>query len=371
MNCSVRSTQEDGGVVGDSTPCKNAGTTSYSYTAERVIGNGSFGVVYQAKSAETGETVAIKKVFQDRRYKNRELQIMKDLGYHPNVVRLHHAFYSDGEKPDELFLNVVMDYVPETIHKLLKTYQKLRQPFPPILAKIYTYQLCRGLAFIHAGGVCHRDIKPQNLLICPRTHVLKLCDFGSAKRLVPGENNVSYICSRYYRAPELIFGAVRYDHAVDLWSMGCVLGELLQGIPLFQGENGVDQLVQVIKILGTPSHDELLKMNPHYTAEFRFPFIKRSERLCKSSTPVNENGEKILGGLLQYDPNLRLNCAQVLGSPWFDELRAKGVEVPTSDGPRLFEVDLLDFSPTEKEYLGGLFKQRREERSVEKCLGIN
>ena len=81
----------------------------------------------------------------------------------------------------------------------------------PILeVKLYIYQLFRSLAYIHSQGICHRDIKPQNLLLDPNTGVLKLCDFGSAKILVENEPNVSYICSRYYRAPELIFGATNY-----------------------------------------------------------------------------------------------------------------------------------------------------------------
>ena len=81
---------------------------------------------------------------------------------------------------------------------------------PIILVKLYTYQLLRGLAYLHALGLCHRDIKPSNCLINPVTHELKLCDFGSTKRLDKDKPNVSYICSRYYRAPELIFGATDY-----------------------------------------------------------------------------------------------------------------------------------------------------------------
>ena len=81
---------------------------------------------------------------------------------------------------------------------------------PMLQIKLYMYQLLRSLAYIHSVGICHRDIKPQNLLLNPATGVLKLCDFGSAKILVAGEPNVSYICSRYYRAPELIFGATNY-----------------------------------------------------------------------------------------------------------------------------------------------------------------
>jgi len=87
---------------------------------------------------------------------------------------------------------------------------KSKQTIPISFIKLYMYQLFRSLAYIHALGICHRDIKPQNLLLDPETGVLKLCDFGSAKHLVKAEPNVSYICSRYYRAPELIFGTIDY-----------------------------------------------------------------------------------------------------------------------------------------------------------------
>jgi len=361
MNCSVRSSHDFGGMgfEGGSSKalvgspegvCKKPSSRSFSYTAERVIGNGSFGVVYQAVSSETKETVAIKKVFQDRRYKNREFQIMKELGSHPNIVTLHHAFYTNGEKPEELFLNVVMEYVPDTIHKLLKSFQKLRQQIPLILSKVYTYQLCRALAFIHSSGVCHRDIKPQNLLICPKSHVLKLCDFGSAKRLVPSEPNVSYICSRYYRAPELIFGAVNYSYKVDLWSMGCVLAELIQGAPVFQGDNGVDQLVQIIKVLGTPTNEQLLAMNPQYSAEFKFPQIKPNcwDKVLKGRDA--DGAEALLDGLLKYDPEKRIGCAQVLTSQWFDDLRKEAILIPPSMAP--LDLNLFDLSQHERTYLG-------------------
>ena len=166
----------------------------------------------------------------------------------------------------------------------------------PILEiKIYIYQLFRSLAYIHSQGICHRDIKPQNLLLDPNTGVLKLCDFGSAKILVENEPNVSYICSRYYRAPELIFGATNYTTKigkfvpsnlpvsqlllytnlafVDVWSTGCVMAELMLGQPLFPGESGIDQLVEIIKVLGTPTREQIRTMNPNYM-EHKFPQIK-------------------------------------------------------------------------------------------------
>ena len=134
------------------------------------------------------------------------------------------------------------------------------------------YQLFRSLAYIHSLGICHRDIKPQNLLINQETGVLKLCDFGSAKILVKNEPNVSYICSRYYRAPELIFGAINYTTKIDIWSAGCVFAELLINQPIFPGDSSVDQLVEIIKVLGTPSRNQIYEMNPNYT-EFKFPQI--------------------------------------------------------------------------------------------------
>uniref|UniRef100_A0A4W5KM33 Glycogen synthase kinase 3 alpha n=1 Tax=Hucho hucho TaxID=62062 RepID=A0A4W5KM33_9TELE len=219
-----------------------------SYTDIKVIGNGSFGVVYQARLIDSQEMVAIKKVLQDKRFKNRELQIMRKLD-HCNIVRLRYFFYSSGEKKDEVYLNLVLDFVPETVYRVARHFNKAKTTIPIIYVKVYMYQLFRSLAYIHSQGVCHRDIKPQNLLVDPETAILKLCDFGSAKQLVRGEPNVSYICSRYYRAPELIFGATDYTSNIDIWSAGCVLAELLLGQPIFPGDSGVDQLVEIIKVV--------------------------------------------------------------------------------------------------------------------------
>ncbi|KAK4774876.1 hypothetical protein SAY86_009811 [Trapa natans] len=297
-----------------------------SYMAERAVGRGSFGVVFQAKCLETGETVAIKKVLQDKRFKNRELQTMRLLD-HPNVVSLKHCFFSTTEK-DELFLNLVLEYVPETVHRVIKHYYKMNQRMPLIYVKLYFYQICRALAYIHnCIGVCHRDIKPQNLLVNPHTHQLKLCDFGSAKVLVKGETNISYICSRYYRAPELIFGATEYTTAIDIWSAGCVFAELFIGQPLFPGESGVDQLVEIIKVLGTPTREEIKCMNPNYT-EFKFPQIKAHpwHKIFYRCMPAE--AVDLISRLLQYSPNLRSTALEALVHPFFDELRDPNTCLP-------------------------------------------
>lgn len=301
-----------------------------TYTATQIIGSGSFGVVYQASIAETGEVVAIKKVFQDRRYKNRELQIMKELN-HPNVIKLRHYFYTPGEKSEEIYLNCVMDYIPDTLSRVIRQYYKSKTSMPMLLVKIYAYQMLKSLAYIHAVGICHRDIKPQNILVNPNNHIVKLCDFGSAKKLVKGEPNISYICSRYYRAPELIFGATDYTPAIDVWSTGCVIAELVLGQPIFPGESASDQLVEIIKVLGTPTKGQILEMNPDYN-EFRFPTIKPYpwSKVFKNRI-VNEEYIDLVNKLLTYEPNLRLKPLQSLLHPFFDELRDANTKLPNGD----------------------------------------
>ncbi|KAF6118903.1 glycogen synthase kinase 3 beta [Phyllostomus discolor] len=282
-----------------------------SYTDTKVIGNGSFGVVYQAKLCDSGELVAIKKVLQDKRFKNRELQIMRKLD-HCNIVRLRYFFYSSGEKKDEVYLNLVLDYVPETVYRVARHYSRAKQTLPVIYVKLYMYQLFRSLAYIHSFGICHRDIKPQNLLLDPDTAVLKLCDFGSAKQLVRGEPNVSYICSRYYRAPELIFGATDYTSSIDVWSAGCVLAELLLGQPIFPGDSGVDQLVEIIKVFRPRTPPEAIA-------------------LCSR--------------LLEYTPTARLTPLEACAHSFFDELRDPNVKLPNGrDTPALFNFTTQELS---------------------------
>uniref|UniRef100_A0A914V5Z0 Glycogen synthase kinase-3 n=1 Tax=Plectus sambesii TaxID=2011161 RepID=A0A914V5Z0_9BILA len=305
------------------------------YSDTKVIGNGSFGVVYSAKLVDSSEMVAIKKVLQDKRFKNRELQIMRKLE-HQNIVKLKYFFYSSGEKKDELYLNLILEYIPETVYRVARHYSKQRQTIPTLYIKLYMYQLFRALAYIHSLGICHRDIKPQNLLLDPETAILKLCDFGSAKHLVRGEPNVSYICSRYYRAPELIFGATDYSTNIDVWSAGTVLAELLLGQPIFPGDSGVDQLVEIIKVLGTPSREQIQQMNPNYT-EFKFPQIKAHPWQKVFRPRTSPEAIDLVSRLLEYTPTNRLSPLQSCAHAFFNELRTTGCKLPSGrDLPPIF-----------------------------------
>lgn len=314
------------------------------YSANQIIGKGSFGIVYKASVLHSGKTVAIKKVLQDPRFKNRELQTMKTLK-HPNVVTLKHYFYAKGDrKGEELYLNLVMEYIPETLHYVIKKYHvKMHSRIPSILLKCYMYQICRAIAYIHSLGICHRDIKPHNLLLNTRLNVCKLCDFGSAKSLVNGQPNVSYICSRYYRAPELVFEAVEYTTAIDVWSVGTVMAEMLLGKPIFLGQNRLDQLIEIVKILGTPTQQEIKQMNPDHKM-YKFPQLKGQawDAVFKNTKACKEAIE-LMSKFLIYVPTKRITCFEALAHPYFDDLRAANLKMP-NDGtiPEMF-----NFTPEE------------------------
>jgi serine/threonine protein kinase len=315
-------------------------TEEISYTDAKVIGNGSFGVVYQARLIGTNDSVAIKKVLQDRRYKNRELQIMRRLEHH-NVVQLLYFFFissTDRFGREEVYLHLVLEFIPETVNKVARHYAKSKQTIPMFYIKLFMYQLFRSLAYIHSMGICHRDIKPQNLLLDPESAILKLCDFGSAKQLVKGELNVSYICSRYYRAPELIFGATDYTCNIDIWSAGCVLAELLLGQPIFPGDSGVDQLVEIIKVLGTPTREQIRQMNPNYQ-EFKFPQIRAHpwNKVFRPRTPPE--AIHLASKLLEYTPSSRITPLEACAHAFFDELREPNNKLPNGhDLPPLFNL---------------------------------
>jgi glycogen synthase kinase 3 beta len=203
------------------------------------------------------------------------------------VLKIKDSFYTyEGDKE---YLNVVMDYFPSNLYESIQKYRN-RNDISRLKLKAYAYQLFRGLLYLASISIAHRDIKPQNILVNDATWNLLVCDFGSAKKLQPGEPNLAYICSRCYRAPELIFGSTGYTAQIDMWSAGCILVEMVTLEPIFRSDSNIDQLVEIIKVIGTPSYEEIMEMNPDCDIEkYQFPKInprsweKVKPTLCRSS----------------------------------------------------------------------------------------
>ncbi|CCD26466.1 serine/threonine protein kinase RIM11 NDAI_0H02930 [Naumovozyma dairenensis CBS 421] len=316
-----------------------------------IQGSGTFGLVFKSKINETNEIVAIKKVLQNNKVKNRELSILKNLN-HPNVINLK-CYFIEKSKPtitkknEPIYLNLIFEFLPQSLYQRIQHFKTTATNIPPLEIKCYMFQLFKGLNYLHnCNKICHRDVKPQNILINPDTFQLKICDFGSAKIINPLQPNVSYICSRYYRAPELILGSINYNHKIDLWSAGCIMAELFLLKPFFKGISDIDQFVEIIRVKGTPNQFEIEQMNGNYK-DYTFPRIHGVSlgRIFKNVTN-DMHAIELMECLLKYNPNERLDSLNCLCLPFFNELRTNiGIPNKTIQKLNLFEFDkTLEFN---------------------------
>ncbi|XP_064934496.1 probable serine/threonine-protein kinase At1g09600 isoform X2 [Musa acuminata AAA Group] len=218
------------------------------------IGQGTYSSVYKARDLETGKTVALKKVRFDNtdpesvRFMAREIYILRRLD-HPNVVKLE-ALVTSKMSCD---LYLVFEYMEHDISGLVATScVKFTEP----QVKCYMQQLLCGLDHCHGRGVLHRDIKGSNLLI-DNNGILKIADFGLATFYNPDQKQelTSRVVTLWYRPPELLLGATEYGVAVDMWSTGCIIAELLAGRPIMPGKTEVEQLHKIFKLCGSPSEE--------------------------------------------------------------------------------------------------------------------
>ncbi|XP_055435128.1 cyclin-dependent kinase 20 isoform X3 [Bubalus kerabau] len=226
------------------------------------IGEGAHGIVFKAKHVETGEIVALKKVALRRLEDGipnqvlREIKALQEIEDSQYVVQLKAVF------PHGAGFVLAFEFM---LSDLAEVVRRTQRPLAQAQVKSYLQMLLKGVAFCHANNIVHRDLKPANLLISASGQ-LKIADFGLARVFAPDGNRLytHQVATRWYRAPELLYGARQYDQGVDLWAVGCILGELLNGSPLFPGENDIEQLCCVLRILGTPSPQVWPALLHHY-----------------------------------------------------------------------------------------------------------
>ena len=289
------------------------------YEVIGVVGEGAYGIVYKCKNKETGKYVAIKKFKETedelvKKTMKRELKMLQQLK-HENIVDFQESFIHKGN----LFL--VFEYVEKN---LLEVLEESPDGLPPKLIKSFVYQMCKALDYMHKNNMIHRDIKPENLLIDEDLN-LKLCDFGFARKVKLNlkNNNITemtdYVATRWYRSPELLLSGGIYGPDVDYWAVGCIMGELADGNPMFPGENETDQINCIIKVLGNLPN-ELVNMfykNPIYEGK-KLLEISRPESLeRKYMGKLGPTAIDFMKGLLQLDPKKRLNSETVFKHKYF------------------------------------------------------
>ncbi|XP_055497110.1 MAPK/MAK/MRK overlapping kinase-like isoform X12 [Leucoraja erinacea] len=250
------------------------------------IGEGTFSEVWKAQSLKNGTFYACKKMKQyieslEEVNNIREIQAMRRLSLHPNILQLHDVAFD--KKSGSLAL--ICELMDMNIYELIRG---RRHPLSENKIKSYMYQLCKSLDYMHRNGIFHRDVKPENILI--KQNLLKLADFGSCRSIFSKQPYTEYISTRWYRAPECLLTDGFYGFKMDIWSTGCVFYEITSLQPLFPGSNEVDQIAKIHEVVGTPNSETLRK--------FKQSAEKQNRTMHRTVKCLEGNGNNLSPGVV-------------------------------------------------------------------------
>ena len=287
------------------------------YQVHKQIGAGAFSSVLKATNKSTSEVVAIKKMKKkfstwDECLSLNEIKSLTKLK-HPNLIKLIEVIRSN----DELFC--VFEYAQQTLYSLYLSYKEKGQQIPESLIKSFIYQTTQGLAYTHKNGFFHRDMKPENLLLS-EGEIVKIADFGLAREIRSRPPYTDYVSTRWYRAPELLLKSTNYNSPVDIYALGCIMGELYNQSPLFAGNSEIDQLNKICSVLGTPNFASwnegmLLASKIHYN----FPQFNPMD-LNNVIHNASDVALALIRDMLNMDPFKRPTAAQILQHTYFNEM---------------------------------------------------
>nr|WNT93105.1 CDKG2-1 protein [Phyllostachys edulis] len=289
------------------------------------INEGTYGVVYRARDKKTGEIVALKKVKMEKEREGFPLTSLREINillsfHHPSIVDVKEVVV--GSSLDSIFM--VMEYMEHDLKGVMET---MKQPYNQSEVKCLLLQLLEGVNYLHDNWVLHRDLKTSNLLLNNRGE-LKICDFGLSRQYgSPLKPCTQLVVTLWYRSPELLLGTKEYSTAIDMWSVGCIMAELLAKEPLFNGKTEFEQLDKIFRTLGTPNE----KIWPGYAKlpGVKVNFVKQPYNRLREKFPaasfsgrplLSEAGFDLLNRLLTYDPEKRISADAALQHEWFREV---------------------------------------------------
>ncbi|KAK9447945.1 kinase-like domain-containing protein [Limtongia smithiae] len=315
---------------------------SEQYDVLDVVGRGAYGIVRSAIHKPSGQKVAIKKIapFNHSMFCLRTLREIKLLKYfnHENIISI-----LDIQRPasfdefNEVYL--IQELMETDMHRVIRT-----QTLSDDHCQYFIYQTLRALKAMHSANVLHRDLKPSNLLLNANCD-LKVCDFGLARSVASADNNqgfmTEYVATRWYRAPEIMLTFKEYTKAIDMWSVGCILAEMLSGKPLFPGKDYHNQLTLILDVLGTPTMEDYYAVRSARAREYirSLPFKKRVP-FSALFPGVNPLAIDLLEKMLTFNPSKRITVEDALQHPYLESYHDPDDEptaAPIDDG--FFDFD--------------------------------
>lgn len=315
------------------------------YKRTELLGQGTYGKVYKAQHIETGRIVALKKTIlasdDDEGVPAttlREVSILRTL-QNPYIVRLEEVIHAEVRSGSPI-LYLIFEFLDHDLKQFMnKTYGK-GVGIDPDLAKHFCFQILLGLRHCHANGILHRDLKPQNLLLDLKTNTIKLADFGLGRVYsLPVGKYTHEIVTLWYRAPEVLLGTKTYSTGVDMWSVGCIFAEMIEGRPIFCGESEIEQVLSVFRMLGTPNTETWPNVDAlrdwHDYPQWKqrkvteaFPYMNK----------VGKDGMELFSQMVKMCPTERITAVDALKSPYFDDIRHLYGVIPDSGGNKENDV---------------------------------
>merc|ERR1712038_269361 len=305
------------------------------------IGCGAYGQVCSADDTSVQGAdgrymrVAIKKIsrpFQSAIHAKRtyrELRMLKHMN-HENIISLLDCFTPQVTLDEFTDVYMVTHLMGADLNNIIRT-QKLSDDHVQFLV----YQILRGMKYVHSAGIIHRDLKPSNIAVNEDCE-LKILDFGLAR---PTENEMTgYVATRWYRAPEIMLNWMHYNQTVDLWSVGCIMAEMLTGKTLFPGTDHIDQLTRILALCGTPTQDTMEKISSveakNYINSLPRMVKKDFNEYFKGANPVAID---LLEKMLEIDPDKRITAEQTLAHPYLAQYADPTDEPNSSPYDQTFE----------------------------------
>lgn len=289
------------------------------YEIQSQLGKGAYGVVWRAVDRRTKQIVAIKKIFDafqnstDAQRTFREVMFLQSLK-HDNVIKLVNVHRADNDK--DIYL--VFEFMETDLHAVIRA-----KILEDVHKQYVIYQLLKTLKYLHSAEILHRDMKPSNLLLNSDC-MMKVADFGLARSILTLEKEqatkpvlTDYIATRWYRAPEILLGSTKYTKGVDMWSVGCILGELMLEKPIFPGSSTMNQLERIVAVVGKPTPQDIASTQSQY-AETMLESLTRIvpktfQELCPKASP---EAIDLMMKLMRFNPTERYSAEQALAHPY-------------------------------------------------------